>query len=794
MAEPRTDLRVRFSGDLSQFKSSLQSVRTSVTGLKAALGAAFAGFSSAALLGGVIRATSESEQVLAQLEARLKSTAGVAGLTKDELVDMASGLQSVTTYGDEAIITAESMLLTFTKIGRDVFPQALESTLNLATAMGTDLQSAAVQVGKALNDPVKGVASLSKAGIQFTKDQRETIKVLAETGRTAEAQAIILRELETQFGGAARAARNTLGGAFEALKEAAGDLLEGDSGSLDGVRTSIEDLTSLLQSQGVKDGFATMVQGLATIANTATKALSEVANFTRFVAEEIAARVNGPALDDLVRLQDKRQRLRDTDAQLAKIERQGGIPNLSKISELMPADLLKPLSAARTRLQGEIAAIEKQLSDAQQYADAAAERANRAQGNSGTGTGSPTGTVVDPEEAEKAAQKAEKLRAKLKELQAQQDENLRKMREEEIAREEALQRELDGVEADLLRAAGREADAAFIDIDAKYADLLERLKKNSNQKGIELVNELINVEKAKARMGEFASQFDQVLSGFDRKESTLNASASAGVMSPDEAETRIGSARQESLETLQQLRQAAFDYYTTLSGPEAQNAMRSIDEMDLKIAELAATQNDWTQDIAAEATGPLSNFFESVAGNSAKAKDSFKDFVRSFGEGVKRMLAQAAALRLVNMLVSSIGGGAGGGATVGTHHTGGIAGAPRSFARNVNPMLFGAAPRYHSGGIAGLAPDEVPAVLRKGEEVLTTNDPRHRANGGLAAGGTVIQVSTSVSVDASGGAQSTSESNETMGRQVGEAVNAAVTQRLIKEMRPGGLLYGRSNG
>lgn len=792
MAEPRTDLRVRFSGDLSQFKSSLQSVRTSVTGLKAALGAAFAGFSSAALLGGVIRATSESEQVLAQLEARLKSTAGVAGLTKDELVEMAGGLQSVTTYGDEAIITAESMLLTFTKIGRDVFPQALESTLNLATAMGTDLQSAAVQVGKALNDPVKGVASLSKAGIQFTKDQRETIKVLAETGRTAEAQAIILRELETQFGGAARAARTTLGGAFEALKEAAGDLLEGDSGSLDGVRTSIEELTSLLQSQEVKNGFATMVQGLATIANTAAKAVSEVANFTRFVAEEIAARVNGPAMDDLVRLQDRRQRLRDTDAQLAKIQRQGGVPNLSKISELVPADLLKPLADVRARLQGEITAIEKQLGEAQRYAEDAAARANRATGNAGSGNGSPTGTIIDPEDAEKAAQKAEKLRAKLKELQAQHDENMRKMREEEIAREEALQRELDGVEADLLRAAGREADAAFIDIDAKYADLLERLRKNSNEKGIQLVNELINVEKAKARMAEFASQFDEALSGLDRKQDTLNASASAGIMSPDEAETRIDAARKESLATLQELRQAAFDYYTTLSGPEAQNAMRSIDEMDLQIAELAATQNDWTQNIAAEATGPLSTLFESFADSSASAEDSFKSFVTSFAKGVQRMLAQAAALKLVNTLISAIGGGTGAGATAGTHHTGGIAGAP-SFSRSVSPLLFGAAPRYHTGGIAGLAPDEVPAVLRRGEEVLTTNDPRHRANGGLAAGGTVIQVSTNVTVEASGGFQTTSQSSEAMGRQVGEAVNAAVSERLIKELRPGGLLYGRSN-
>jgi len=42
--------------------------------------------------------------------------------------------------------------------------------------------------------------------------------------------------------------------------------------------------------------------------------------------------------------------------------------------------------------------------------------------------------------------------------------------------------------------------------------------------------------------------------------------------------------------------------------------------------------------------------------------------------------------------------------------------------------------RYHNGGISGLRPDEVPAVLQRGEEVLTANDPRHRDNGGASSG------------------------------------------------------------
>lgn len=84
-------------------------------------------------------------------------------------------MQSVTTYGDETVIEAQALLLTFTKIGKETFPQALESTLNVATAMGTDLKSAALQVGKALNDPVLGMTALSRSGIQFTEDQKKKL-------------------------------------------------------------------------------------------------------------------------------------------------------------------------------------------------------------------------------------------------------------------------------------------------------------------------------------------------------------------------------------------------------------------------------------------------------------------------------------------------------------------------------------------------------------------------------------------------------------------------------------------
>lgn len=139
----------------------------------------------------------------------LKSTENAAGLTFAELKNMASGLQNVTRFGDEVVQGAQGLLLTFTNIGKDVFPQATRTILDMASAMAAssggepDLKSASIQIGKALNDPIKGVTALSKVGVSFTEQQKLMIKTLVETGETAKAQKIILAELNKEFGGQA---------------------------------------------------------------------------------------------------------------------------------------------------------------------------------------------------------------------------------------------------------------------------------------------------------------------------------------------------------------------------------------------------------------------------------------------------------------------------------------------------------------------------------------------------------------------------------------------------------------
>jgi len=151
----------------------------------------------------------DSAKAIAQVEAAVKSTGGAAGRSVSQLEEMATGLQRISLYDDDQILKdVTANLLTFTNVTGTEFDKAQVAILNLSTRLGTDLTSASVQVGKALNDPIKGVTALGRAGVQFTAAQKEQIAALVESGDVAAAQTIILGELETQFGGAAEAAAN----------------------------------------------------------------------------------------------------------------------------------------------------------------------------------------------------------------------------------------------------------------------------------------------------------------------------------------------------------------------------------------------------------------------------------------------------------------------------------------------------------------------------------------------------------------------------------------------------------
>ena len=148
------------------------------------------------LFGGMIAKQVEAEQGMARVTAAVKSTGNAAGYTAEQLKAMAEGWEgSLAIDADEIMNKVTMPLLTFTQVSGEVFEEAQLQIMNMSRALGTDLQGAALQVGKALQDPVAGLTALRKSGVSFSDEQQEVIKNLYETGQAAEAQRMILAEL-----------------------------------------------------------------------------------------------------------------------------------------------------------------------------------------------------------------------------------------------------------------------------------------------------------------------------------------------------------------------------------------------------------------------------------------------------------------------------------------------------------------------------------------------------------------------------------------------------------------------
>lgn len=163
----------------------------------------------------------------AQIREAIRSTSGAAGRSLADLKAQADALEEVTLFGADQTNNAQALLLTFTNIRGEIFDQTIPAIQDLSARLGQDLNASAIQVGKALNDPIRGVTALRKVGVSFTPEQEKMIKNFVDTNQVAKAQAIILKELETEFGGSARAAAEAGAGGWQSFGHVIGAIQEG---------------------------------------------------------------------------------------------------------------------------------------------------------------------------------------------------------------------------------------------------------------------------------------------------------------------------------------------------------------------------------------------------------------------------------------------------------------------------------------------------------------------------------------------------------------------------------------
>lgn len=264
----------------------------------------------------------------------------------------------------------------------------------------------------------------------------------------------------------------------------------------------------------------------------------------------------------------------------------------------------------------------------------------------------------------------------------------------------------------------------------------------------DLVNGAISSEKAKNNLDKISEEIKLFTEQQSNKVKNTELLKDRGQISNADAKLGTDLVNQQTLDGL-----AAYqERIRALNINDIPETKRLLNELAQKMAEVPvkattnfdvffANTNEKLKQTGVEALkSGLSDFFMDIASNAKSGSDAIKDFARGFAQSMAKVAADALATLAIFQVLKAFGVPVemvGGSISVGKKHTGGIAGGAGQ-TTTANPAWFLAAPRYHVGGIAGLQPGEVPAILQRGEEVLTQKDPRHVANGGGQGGGVRI--------------------------------------------------------
>jgi phage-related minor tail protein len=317
-------------------------------------------------------------------------------------------------------------------------------------------------------------------------------------------------------------------------------------------------------------------------------------------------------------------------------------------------------------------------------------------------------------------------------------------------------------------------------------NMKEELRRQLKQLTVEL-NEAEATTGRKARLESYRDQLAQLQAELNQRLGEIDQAAANGAITSAEAERLAIAERAKTIPQLERiltLQQALAA--TAGEKKQASQSAAEIDRLKAQALEVEMVMRTSVRDSFAQ------TFTDFVTG-AKSAGEALRDFVKGVAQAMLNLIARRLGEQLVNSLFGAQGSGSGGSTGGGWaqfiasfFHGGGVVGGVQSMTRAVSPMLFATAARYHGGGIAGLAPDEVPAVLRKGEEVLTEDDPRHRANSG---GGRIENLKIEVNVS---GANANNAEQQQLGDKLGRAIRATVYQVMGEESRPGGILAGRS--
>jgi hypothetical protein len=177
-----------------------------------AAGAAIGAFAVKSIAAGEAASTANAR--IEQINKSMGLFGGSVGEVNQRLIDYAEATARSTGVDTNSIKATQAKLLTFKELAKSAdtlggqFDRATAAAIDLAAAGFGSAETNAAQLGKALQDPIKGLTALARSGVTFTEVEKERIKTLVESNQVGEAQRLVLEAIEKQVGGTAEATAN----------------------------------------------------------------------------------------------------------------------------------------------------------------------------------------------------------------------------------------------------------------------------------------------------------------------------------------------------------------------------------------------------------------------------------------------------------------------------------------------------------------------------------------------------------------------------------------------------------
>lgn len=752
----------RAMGNISKEREQLELTAAGWGKVEGRIKGAVAALAGGAIFRAVISNTTEAERAQARLGAVLRATGESVGFNREQLIAMSETVSDLTGVQERDIQGAQTRLLTYTQVVGENYPRALQAAIDMAEVMGMSVDSAAESVGKAIDKPSQGLSALTEQGFRFTEQQKKQVEALEKSGRVADAQIIILEELESVYQGTASAARDTFGGALQSLSNTLQDLaaLDGTDEQVKDATAAINELITLLKSPETKNTVATFTGlfiGAATgIVNFATElknlgnqiALS-AANMTGNLlpVDKIQAEIDtidralkGGLSTPLMFIGTSDDELQSMRAALVLqkelIEQQSLLSRPNTAPSTPSTNTKADVAIVNEEYEKLLANLRKNLAIQVDNTEVAKVRyaiENNLLGELDESMRKMLLTEAERIDKAKTNQKADEERKRATEqlIKRQGDyvNSLEKqaavvgLNEEQLRNYENAERGLTGalleraraaqtiiaqekdkltladLNIQLLRAQGNEQRAVQLEFEAKYGEMLERLKARGDTAGVEIISKIINLNELDRQLAGVESAFDKSMETMARQETSINTQREAGLISEYEARQKILQLHRETYAELEKQR-PVLEELAKQPGAVGEAASKALADLNAQGERLLATTSLLEQTLKNSLESGLTDAIMGLADGTK----SFGDAIKSLGASVASALAQMAAQALAQQMVGAMFGAAGGG------------GGWMSIAAS-------AASSYSEGGYTGDGGKyEAAGIVHKGEGVLSQKD------------------------------------------------------------------------